>query len=47
MCTKTLFNLVDSIHVSRIRLTCEPLSEVNNQPWTKEEEKLFYQVFIF
>jgi hypothetical protein len=44
MCTKTLFNLVDSIQVSRIRLSCYPLSEMSNSPWTREEERLFYKV---
>ena len=47
MCTKTLFNLVDSIQVSRIRLSCYPLSEMSNSPWTREEERLFYKVKIY
>lgn len=36
MATKTLFNLVDSIQVSRIRLSSYPIPEsCANLPWTR------------
>lgn len=44
MGTKTLYNIIDSIQVSRIRLSRYPLPQVNNSPWTTEEDQLFYKV---
>ena len=42
--SKTLYNIVDSIQVSRVRLSACPLSKNNKKPWTKEEEHIFYKV---
>ena len=44
MTAQTLYNLVDSIQVSRIRLTRYHLPDQNNAPWTPEEEKLLFNV---
>ena len=46
MTTQTLYNLVDSIQVSRIRLARFQLSQQDNSPWTAEEEKLLFKVYF-
>ena len=44
MSAETIYNLISSIRVSRIKLGKDPIEPENKKPWTKEEEKLFYQV---
>lgn len=46
MSAETIYNLISSIRVSRIKLGKDPIESENKKPWTKEEEKLFYQVHM-
>lgn len=47
MSAETIYNIISSIRVSRIRLGKVSMGDENKKPWTKEEDQLFYKVNMY